>query len=97
MDIDFDYYGGRLIYEIEFEVRGNEYEFDIDARNGTILKYETDDEDDVTRPSSGPNTTKPSTKPTTTANSLIGKSRAEEILSNTPVSAGIRCEIWRQS
>ena len=79
LDIDFDYYGGRLIYEIEFEVRGNEYEFDIDARNGTILKYETDDEDDVTRPSSGPNTTKPSTKPTTTANSLIGKSRAEEI------------------
>lgn len=84
LDIDYDYYGGRLIYEIEFEAGGNEYEFDIDARSGTILKYETDFDDDVTRPSSNTNgsnsgSTKPSTKPTTTASSLIGKARTENI------------------
>ena len=33
---------GRLIYELEFQVGGVEYEYEIDASNGAILKSERD-------------------------------------------------------
>ncbi len=38
--LDYDY--GRLVYEIEFIHNGMEYEFDVDAENGTVLKYKKD-------------------------------------------------------
>ncbi|NLV74251.1 MAG: cell wall protein [Chloroflexi bacterium] len=40
------------VYEIEFKAGGDEYEFKIDARNGTILKFERDRDDDAARSAS---------------------------------------------
>ena len=40
--VELDYEHGRKVYEIKFYQGGMEYEFDIDAENGTILKYEKD-------------------------------------------------------
>ena len=37
-----DYEHGRKVYEISFYQGGFEYEFDVDAQNGNILKFEKD-------------------------------------------------------
>ena len=39
---EMDYEHGRKVWEIKFYQGGFEYEFDIDAESGTILKYEKD-------------------------------------------------------
>lgn len=33
---------GRMVYEVEFVVDGMEYEYDIDAETGEVLKFEKD-------------------------------------------------------
>ena len=40
--IELDYEHGRKIYEIKFFHGGYEFENDIDAENGSILKFEKD-------------------------------------------------------
>ena len=37
--IELDYEHGRKVYEIEFYKGGFEFSVDIDAENGTVLKY----------------------------------------------------------
>lgn len=37
--VEMDYEHGRKIYEVELYKGGFEYEFEIDAENGGILKY----------------------------------------------------------
>ena len=36
---------GRTVYEVEFVSAGMEYEFDIDAKTGEIVKYEEEKDD----------------------------------------------------
>ncbi len=40
--VELDYEHGRKVYEIEFYHNGFEYEFDIDAETGKVLKYKKD-------------------------------------------------------
>ncbi len=42
LELDFDYENGQGIYEIEFICNGTEYEYDIHAKTGEILKAEKD-------------------------------------------------------
>lgn len=44
-EIELDSDDGRMIYEIEFEVGKTEYEYEIDAKNGDILKVDIDLDD----------------------------------------------------
>ena len=37
-EVDFDYEDGRMVYEIEFYAGGVEYEYDIDAATGAVVK-----------------------------------------------------------
>ena len=37
-EVDFDYEDGRMVYELEFYVNGAEYEYDIDASTGAVVK-----------------------------------------------------------
>lgn len=37
-EVDFDYEDGRMVYEIEFYANGAEYEYDIDASTGAVVK-----------------------------------------------------------
>ena len=39
---EMDYEHGRKVWEIKFYQGGLEYEYDIDAQNGKILKFERD-------------------------------------------------------
>ena len=40
--VELDYEHGRKIYEISFYQGGFEYEYDVDAETGAILKFEKD-------------------------------------------------------
>ena len=40
--VELDHEHGRMVYEVSFFQGGFEYEFDVDAENGNILKYEKD-------------------------------------------------------
>lgn len=40
--VELDYEHGRKIYEIEFYNNGYEYEYDVDAETGKILKFDKD-------------------------------------------------------
>ena len=41
-NIEMDFEHGRKVYEIRFYQGGFEYEYDIDAETGNILKFERD-------------------------------------------------------
>ena len=45
-DRDFDFNNGRPVYEFEFYVGNIEYEIEIDALTGKVLKYEVDEDGD---------------------------------------------------
>ena len=38
-EVDFDYEDGRMVYELEFYASGAEYEYDIDASTGAVVKF----------------------------------------------------------
>ena len=38
--VELDRDGNTMIYQVEFETRGQEYEYEIDAASGTVLKAE---------------------------------------------------------
>ncbi|MBC8544361.1 PepSY domain-containing protein [Bianquea renquensis] len=38
--VELDYEDGRVVYEVEFSSAGTDYEYEIDAAEGTVLKYE---------------------------------------------------------
>ena len=40
--VEMDYKRGRKVYEITFYQGGFEYEFDIDAETGSVLRFEKD-------------------------------------------------------
>ena len=42
MDIELDDEDGRLVYEVEFKSGNREYDYEIDASSGAILKYESE-------------------------------------------------------
>ena len=39
---EFDYDDGRMIYEVDFHSGSKKYEYEIDASNGQVVKYETE-------------------------------------------------------
>ena len=45
MDIELDDEDGKLVYEIEFKSGNMEYDYEIDARTGAILKHEAELDD----------------------------------------------------
>jgi hypothetical protein len=51
LEVDFDYEQGKMVYEVEFNADGFEYEYDIDALSGDVVKSHReaidDDKDDL--------------------------------------------------
>lgn len=58
---------GTLVYEIEFEAGGYEYEYDINAITGAVVKFEKEYDDDARQPD-----------PDSTPGSDIGEAKARE-------------------
>lgn len=67
-DIDLEYENGITYYEIEFETVYCEYEYDVNAQTGEIIRYEWDDSDSFTPV--------PATSPSP---SVIGREEAKKI------------------
>ena len=42
VEAEYDYDNGRMVYEVEFHVKGTEYEYEIDAQTGAVIKYESE-------------------------------------------------------
>lgn len=41
VEAEYDYDDGRMVYEVEFHVKGTEYDYEIDAQTGEVVKYKT--------------------------------------------------------
>ena len=109
-EFEMDYEHGAMIYELEFDCAGSEYEYDINAKTGEIIKFEADRRGSVS-PSPAPDaatapasTPTPSSTPKPTANAesgYIGESKAKQIaLAHAGVSEGsireFECELDRE-
>ena len=85
---EFDYDDGRPVYELEFSANGVEYDCDVHAVTGKVVKFESEKDDD--RPASSSSST---SKPTTStdkpaASTYIGLDKAKSIaLQRAGVSA----------
>lgn len=93
-DREVDLENGKTIYELSFDANGLEYEYDIDARTGEVLKAHSERDDDRSAASSSAaqNTTsgKPasSDKPASSGSDYIGLEKAKSIaLQKAGVSA----------
>lgn len=42
LEAEYDYDDGRMVYEVEFHVNGTEYEYEIDAQTGDVIKHKTE-------------------------------------------------------
>ncbi len=88
LDAEYDYDDGRMIYEVEFHVNGTEYDYDIDALTGAVVKYQSE--------KSGTNTSGSSSSSADTS-AYIGESAAKTAALN---HAGVKesstkyCNAW---
>ena len=107
-EFEMDYEHGAMIYELEFDCAGSEYEYDINAKTGEIIKFEADRRGSVSpspAPTAAPDAaTAPASTPKPTANAesgYIGESKAKQIaLAHAGVSEGsireFECELDRE-
>lgn len=65
VEAEYDYDDGRMVYEVEFHVKGTEYDYEIDAQTGEVVKYKTEQ--------NGANTGS-----STNTSSFIGESAAKQ-------------------
>ncbi len=79
LEIEMDFGRGRMLYEIEFDHEGIEYEYELDAITGEIVKHkqEKDDDDDKDEPITE--------APATDRNAAIDKALSEAGLSRNDV------------
>lgn len=107
LSVELDYEHGVMVYEVEFDVGGYEYEYDVDAASGEILWRESERDDDyhhdghTQQPAA---TAKPGTGQSQPAASqsgdVIGKEKAKAIaLSHAGLSESqvykLKCELDR--
>ena len=106
MKCEFDYDDGVALYEIEFKCNGYEYDYDINASTGSVVKHSKEYDDDYVSTSSGGHTSNSNSGGSTSvgggsassSTSYIGESSAKSIaLSHAGVSSSnvtfMKCEL----
>lgn len=86
VEAEYDYDDGRMVYELEFHMKGTEYDYEIDAQTGEVVKYKTEQNGANTGSSGSTNTS-----------SFIGESAAKQAaLSHAGVSESSTkyCNAW---
>lgn len=92
-EIELDYENGMMVYEISFDCEGFEYDYDIDALTGTVLKNEKKPDKDYNPPQNSTANTQPDSSA-----SYIGEAKAKEAaLAHACVSpdsiTGFQCKL----
>ena len=84
LEIEMDTSDGVMVYEVEFKAGGYEYDYEINASTGAVLKSEKEADDDASKSTSKP-ASSTGTKP---AASVIGEAKAKTAaLNHAGVSA----------
>ncbi len=78
-EIKLDYKNGLAVYEVEFDTAEFEYDYEIDAVSGAVVKSKKEANDDKHQSTPSAPSTTPNTTPSTNSNSTITASRAKEI------------------
>lgn len=78
LDVDFDYEQGVLVYEVDFELGSTEYDYDIDARSGEILRSHVEEEGKANA-GSAPQENTDDSKPVAPEAQDIGEAKAKSI------------------
>ena len=86
LETEFDYEDGRMVYNVEFKSGAIEYEYDIDATNGTVVKYKTDRDDDY-RPTTSGTTSGTASGTTSGTSSGTSSGTTSGSTSKTPIGA----------
>lgn len=81
LDVDFDYELGVLVYEVDFELGRTEYDYDIDALSGEILRSHVEEEGNDSGNTGAENTAPPvnDNKPLAPEAEDIGEAKAKSI------------------
>lgn len=87
-EIDYDFENGKMVYEVEFEVGGREYDYEIDAVSGDILVSKREE----SKPQTGSNSSKPSSSSTPTNSSKPSSSSKQSNTSSSKLDAVIAPE-----
>ena len=92
IECELDWEKGTMVYEVEFTANGYEYDYEINAKTGAVVKYEKEaDDDDDRRPSSGSSGSKTGSgsSGSTAGKSYIGEAEAKKkALAHAGLSAG---------
>lgn len=86
VEAEYDYDDGRMVYEVEFHVKGTEYDYEIDAQTGAVVKYKNEQNGANTGSSGSANTS-----------SFIGESAAKAAALNhagVSESSTKYCNAW---
>lgn len=86
VEAEYDYDDGRMVYEVEFHVKGTEYDYEIDAQTGEVVKYKNEQNGANTGSSGSANTS-----------SFIGESAAKTAALNhagVSESSTKYCNAW---
>lgn len=86
VSVELDYEDGVMVYQVEFKSGGYEYDCDVNATTGAVVKYEKEADDDSQKQTNQSDTT--STQSNGSTSGGISKDKAKEIaLSHAGVSA----------
>ena len=105
-EFEMDYEHGTMVYEIEFDWNGREFEYDIDALTGEVIKYEGEPVKANGNDTAGaqknekPENNSQNSAPTDKS-SYIGKAKANSIAlshagADTGSISGYECELYRE-
>ena len=77
LEVDLDYENGKMIYEVEFEVANIDYDYEIDAISGKIIKVKKEGEKN--KPQTDLNSSKPSNASSNKIDAIIAPEDALKI------------------
>ncbi len=86
--VEMDFEHGQMVYELEFSAAGIEYDYEIDAVNGTILKADKDFDDDYVAPNPAPAASTSPAAPAEPAPSSAPAAPAAPAQTTAPANSG---------
>lgn len=86
-EIELDTSWGVMVYDVEFKASGYEYDYEINAVDGSIVKSKKELDDDYVRPQTGQNSTASNNSGTATGTIISEASAKETALDHAGVSA----------